>query len=307
MNEEKKKSDEKLLAGNFYILTATIFWGINYPFIKALVPDWMTSNGLSVIRLVGACALFWVVSFFFKREKIDRDDMIRIFFAGFLCLFLNIFLFVAALKYGSSIDISIISTLPPAFVILIEVIFQHKRPSWLVYAGILVSFAGAALVIITGSHGSSGHAGDPLLGDLLAVLASLCFSVYLVILIKPTKKYNSLSMLKWVFLFAAIPSLFFTGGMQDMEIWHCSKPMPWFELSFILLGPTFLSFFLTQPAERDIGSVMVSLYQYLTPVVAAICSVVMGVDKLRLMQVIAMLVIIGGMLLSNYGQKVHKK
>lgn len=301
--DEKKRSGEKILVGNLSILVATIFWGINYPFIKALVPDLMTATGLSAVRLIGACILFWLVSLFLKSEKIEKDAMIRFFFAGFICLFLNIFLFVGALRYGSAIDISIISTLPPAFVILIEVIFLHKRPSWLVYAGIVVSFAGAALIIISGGHSSNAHASNPLLGDVLAILASLAFSFYLVIMQKPTEKYNPISMLRWVFLYASIPALFFLGGIQDMGIWHCDRVMPWFELSFILIGPTFLSFFLTEPAEKDIGSVMVSLYQYLTPVVAAIGSIVMGMEKLRFMQVIAMVIIIAGMLLSNYGQK----
>lgn len=301
MAEEEK--GKRILYGNLAILTATIFWGVNYPFIKALVPELMTANGLSAIRLIGACALFWLASLFLKREKIDREDMIRIFFAGFICLFLNIFLFVGALKYGSAIDVSIISTLPPAFVILIEVVFKHKRPNWLVYDGVAVSFAGAALIILSGHHGQSRQGADAMLGGGLAALASFAFACYLVILAKPTHKYNSVSLLRWVFLFASLPSLFFLGGARDMGIWHCSKALPWLELFFILLGPTFLSFFLTQPAERDIGSVMVSIYQYITPVVAAAASIIMGVDKLRAMQVIAMLIIVAGMLLSNYGQK----
>lgn len=58
-----------------------------------------------------------------------------------------------------------------------------------------------------------------------------------------------------------------------------------------------------QPAIRDIGSEMVSIYQYLLPVFATISSVMMGLDRLKWIQVVAMLIIVGGMVLTNIGKK----
>lgn len=300
---QNKSAASRIVRGNLFILTATVFWGVNYAFTKALIPQWMTANGVSAVRLIGGCVLFWLVSFFVKQEKIARDDMIRLFLGGFLGLFSCIFLFVSSLKYGSAIDISIIQTLPPVWVIVIQVIFLHRRPSWMVYAGIIISFIGAALVIVSGSSGSSGQGSDMLLGDLLSLISAACFAFYLVIINKPTDKYNPVIIMRWVFLYAALPALFLVPGMQDMAIIHCDSIAPWLEIAFILLCPTFLAYLLTEPAERDIGSVMVSLYQYLTPVIAAISAVLMGVDKLRGMQIVAMLIIIGGMVVTNIGQK----
>lgn len=308
---ERKRQDksglERIILGNAFITAATIFWGINYAFIKALIPDWMTASGISAVRLIGGCILFWMISFFYKQERIERDDMLRLFLGGCLGLFSNIFLFVSALKYGSAIDISIIQTLPPVWVIVIQVLFMHRRPSWLVYAGIIISFIGAALVIITGSSSSATGGSDALLGDVLSLFSSACFAFYLIIINKPTDKYNPVILLRWVFLYAALPALFLVPGMRDMPILHSASIVPWLEIGFILLFPTFFSYLLTEPAERDIGSVMVSLYQYLTPVVAAISAVLMGVDKLRGMQVVAMLIIVGGMLVTNFGQKKDAK
>lgn len=301
--KSEEKLIEKMLISNLYILSATIFWGVNYAFTKALISEWMSSNGVAVVRLIGGCILFWLTSIFIKKEKIARQDMLQVFFAGFVGLFSCIYFFVSALKYGSAIDVSIISTLPPAWVILIETIFLHKRPSWLVYSGIVISFCGAALVILTGNHAPSPTASNYLLGDFFALLCSMCFAIYLVLLSKPTDKYNPIILLRWVFLFAALPALLLVPGMQDMPLVECRQIIPWLEISFILLGPTFLAYLLTQPAVRNIGSVAVSLYQYLTPVVAAISAVLMGVDHLRWMQVIAILIIVAGMILTNVGQR----
>lgn len=289
------------LAGNACILVATIFWGLNVSFTKALIPSWMTAEGIIVVRLVGGCILMWIASMFVRNSPIDRSDWLRLGLGGMVGLFAFIYLFVTSLRYGNPIDISIIMTLPPVFVILIGVIFQHRRPSWLEYLGVAISMAGAVTVILAGQAGKNGS--DNLLGDLLAVASTLCYAFYLVILEEPTRKYKPVNMLRWVFLFSAIPALFLIPGMQDMPILATSHATPWLEIGFILLCPTFIAYFLVQPAIRLIGSELVSLYQYLLPVFATISAVLMGLDHLKWIQVAAMAIIVCGMALTNIGKR----
>lgn len=304
-NGAAPKSDKAMfLLGNGCILLAAIFWGVNVSVTKALIPEWMTSNGITAVRLIGGCVLFWIVSLFLKTQKIDHQDWLKLIVGGVIGLFGFISLFVTSLRYGNPIDISIIMTIPPIFVILIGVIFQHQRPSWLEYIGVVVSFAGAAIVILDNAGGKSGS--DNVLGDVLAILSTLCYAIYLVILEKPTKKYKPVTMLRWVFLFSAIPALFLVPGMQKMPILEATTAVPWLEIGFILLCPTFIAYFLVQPAIKTIGSELVSIYQYLLPVFATISAVIMGIDHLKWIQVVAMGVIIVGMIFTNVGKKKRK-
>lgn len=295
------KTHNLALVGNLCILIATIFWGVNVSFTKALIPQWMTSDSITAVRLVGGCILFWIVSLFMKCEKIQKEDWKKIILGGFIGLFGFIYLFVTSLKYGNPIDISIIMTLPPMFVILIGVLFQHHKPSVLELVGVAVSFAGAVIVILAGSAGKAGS--DNLLGDCLAVASTICYAFYLVILEGPTKTYKPVNLLRWVFLGAAIPALFLLKDFGSLPVWHAQHFAPWFEISFILLCPTFIAYFLVQPAVKDIGSELVSLYQYLLPVFATISAVVMGLDHLKWIQVVAMAIIVAGMLLTNKAKK----
>ncbi len=296
-----RKGGASFIFGNACILLATIFWGVNVSFTKALIPSWMTADGIIVVRLAGGCLLMWLASLFVKCEVVERRDWLKLGLGGAVGLFLFIFLFVTSLRYGNPIDISIIMTLPPVFVILIGVLFQHQRPSLLEYAGIVLSMAGAVVVIVDGKGASGGS--DRLLGDILAVASTLCYAFYLVILEEPTHKYRPVNMLRWVFLFAAVPALFLVPGMQYMPIVHTAEAVPWLEITFILLCPTFMAYFLVQPAIRHIGSELVSLYQYLLPVFATLSAVLMGLDRLKWMQVLAMIVIVGGMVLTNLGKR----
>lgn len=296
-----KPSVGKFIAGNACILVATIFWGVNVSFTKALIPQWMTSESISAVRLVGGCLLFWLASLFVRNARIDRGDWKLILLGGVIGLFGFIYLFVMSLRYGNPIDISIIMTLPPMFVLLMGVLFRHARPSWIELAGVAVSFVGAVIVILDGNSGKAGS--DNLLGDVLAVASCICYAFYLVILEQPTRKYPPVTLLRWVFLFAAILGAFLAIGFDKLPILHASVVAPWLEIGFILLCPTFIAYFLVQPAIRSIGSELVSLYQYLLPVFATVSAVLMGLDTLRWAQVAAMAVIIAGMVLTNIGKR----
>lgn len=298
---EKDKAGS-LIIGNLCMLVAAIFWGLNVSVTKALIPSEMTAHSITVVRLVGGAILFWFASAFVKCESIEKADWLKVLLGGFIGLFGFIYLFITSLRYGSAIDISIIMTLPPIFVILIGVIFLHRRPGWLEYVGIVISFVGAAIVILGGRQ--DNHAGsDNVLGDLLAVASTICYAFYLTILEGPTKKYKPVALLRWIFLFAAIPSLLLIPGMEKLPILHTHKAIPWIEIGFILLCPTFIAYFLVQPAMKRIGSELVSIYQYLLPVFATISAVLMKIDKLRIVQVIAMVVIVIGMLFTTFGKR----
>lgn len=293
------------LEGNACILAASIFWGANVAVTKALIPAWMSAYGIVCVRLIGGCLLFWLASLFVKCKPVEKGDWLSIVLGGTIGLFSFIFLFVTSLRFGSAIDISIIMTLPPMFVILINVIFRHARPKPLEYAGVVVSFIGAAIVILTGSGSSSGGQ-DYILGDILAILSTICYAFYLVILEKPTPHYKPVNLLRWVFLFAALPALLLVPGMQNEQIVHQFSFVPWLEISFILFFPTFLAYFLVQPAIKTIGSELVSLYQYTLPIFAALTAMMMGLETIVTSQVIAMLVVILGMIMTNIGKKMRK-
>ncbi len=299
-----RDSASDALRGNLLILIATIFFGVNIPVVKYLNPQWLTSDDITVFRLGGGCLLFWLTSLIVKgNDRIARNDFPRILIGGGLGLFAFIFLFNLSLRYANPIDVSIIMTLPPVFVILINVLFRRARPSWLELAGVVLAFAGAVIVIM--SKHTDTKASDALLGNLLALASALCYAIYLVVLEGPVHRYRPVSLLRWVFLAAFVPALLLLGDFPGAPLFHsdASRLAPWLMIAFVVICPTFLAYLMVNPAIKLIGSVLVSIYQYLVPVIATIASVIMGLASLHAVQVIAMAVIIGGMLLTNLAKR----
>lgn len=294
------------LRGNLLILIATIFFAVNIPVVKLLNPEWLSSNDITVFRLGGGCILFWIASLFVKPDKIDRQDFPRILIGGGIGLFMFIYLFNLSLRYANPIDVSIIMTLPPVFVILINVLFRKSRPSLLEIVGVALGLAGAVIVIMA-KH-SDDKASDAMLGNLLALASALCYAIYLVVLEKPTHKYRPVSLLRWIFLAAFVPCLFVLWSMPEAPMFHGG--LHWGAIgmiAFVVLCPTFLSYLMINPAIKLIGSELVSLYQYLLPVFATIASVLMGLAHLHWMQVFAMVVVVAGMLLTNRANRMKTR
>ncbi len=300
-------SVKNLLLGNSFILLSTIFFGVDIPVVKLLAPKWMTVTDITLFRIICGCVLMWITTLFIKTDRIRRDDWLKIILGGANGLFFFLYLFNLALQYANPIDVSIIMTFPPIFVILIGFLFLHRRPSGMEWLGVVVSFVGAAIVILHESHGSGPKPENELLGEALAFVSSACYAFYLVILEKPSHEYKSFSLLRWVFLFACIPAVFFLPKMPEAAIFHTAEWTPWLLIAYVVLGPTYISYFLETPAIKLIGSELVSLYQYLVPVVAIIASVILKVASVEWAQIIAMLVIIGGMVLTDYGKRRRVK
>lgn len=296
------------LHGNLLILGATLFFGVNIPVVKFLNLEWLTSNDITLFRLGGGCILFWLASLLTRGDnRIARADFPRILAGGGLGLFAFIFLFNLSLRYANPIDVSIIMTLPPVFVILINVLFRRARPSLLELGGIILAFAGAVIVIM--ARHTDMHASDALLGNLLALASALCYAIYLVVLEGPTHRYRPVSLLRWVFLAAFIPAIFLIGAFPHAPLFHAEGQTltPWLMIAFVVVCPTFLAYLMVNPAIKLIGSVLVSIYQYLVPVIATIASVLMGLATLRLPQILAMAAIIAGMLLTNLAKHRRQK
>lgn len=293
--------DNKLMSGHIAMFLSTLFFGLNIPVLKFLMPEWITGVDATFFRVAGATILFWLVSLFMKNDKIEKGDRLLILFSGMFGLFFFLYLFNLGVEYSSPIDISIIMTTPPVLVVVLSSILFKTKISKLKISGVIISLAGALMLILMG-QGEGGT--RSLKGNLFGVLSAISYACYLISIKRTSVKYKPVTLLRWTFLSCCILTIPFTFlQVKVAPIWHHPPIEPVLLLASVILFPTFLSYLLIPVAVKRIGHELVAMYQYLIPVVATATAVFMKLDKLHWDQPIAAAIIILGVYITSLANK----
>ncbi len=287
-----------LLWGNLLALSTAICWGLNEPANKLLIPSWIPAGGVALSRIFGATIMIWLISLFVKNDKIQHGDWKILWGSAFMMLGF-VYVFSLAFNTASPIDIAIILTFQPLLVVALNAIFKHEKINVLEVVGMIIALGGALLVILAGGKGGGGK----IIGDLFAVVCSITYAAYLVMIEGPSKRYGTVSLMKWVFLFTAILSLplLFTLP-HDMKILTHPEWTPILLLLFIILFPTVYCYVVTPPAIRMIGSELLAFYQYLVPVITCVVSILLKIDQFHWYQPVSFIIIVAGVMLANYAK-----
>lgn len=258
------------------------------------------------LRAIGAGSLFWLISLFLPQEKLEKGDLWRIAAASFLGFFMCQITFLVGIKMVTSIDASIISTLSPIFTMFIAAIFIKEPITWKKALGVFISFGGVLFLIlnsITSGHGASST--SPL-GIFLLLLNCLSFAAYLGIFKPLISKYHVVTFLKWIFVFALLISLPFS--CKDLiSVKYAQIPTNvLLEVGFLIFFATFVSYFLIPIGQKRIRPTLVSMYSYVQPILAVIVSIIIGIDRITLDKVIAIVLVVSGVLIVNRSRAAGK-
>jgi drug/metabolite transporter (DMT)-like permease len=257
---------------------ATLIFGANYWISKDLMPDFLNPQQLVLLRITGACLLFWVLSIFKSSERVRRRDLSRIALAALFGATINQLLFFIGLNLSTPVDVAIIHVSNPVFVLVFAAILIKERISTFKVIGILLG-AGGAIMLIT-YRGNVSFDSHTFTGNLLALLNTLAYAIYLVAIKPVMNKYHSITIMKWVFLFGMIFTIPVTiGAVNDLDF-SAFGAFNWFSLFYVIVGTTFGAYLLTIFALRYVEAGVVSYYIYLQPVIATLISFWLGAQLL---------------------------
>ena len=286
----------KTLQAHLALLTVNIIYGANYSIAKEVMPTYVQPFAFVVMRVGGALALFWIVSYIFVKEKIDRKDLPRIALLGVCGVAVNQLLFLKGLSLTTPINASIIMVSNPIVVLLIAALVLKEKISVGKIVGIVLGISGALLLLLFNKTFSIGS--ETITGDAMIFINSMSWAAYIV-LVKPLmKKYNTFTIVKWVFLFGFLYVLPF-GFNEFKQIDWVTMPIGiWRDIFFVVLGSTFFAYVLNTYALRALSPSVVSIYIYLQPFLATLIAVFYyHNDELDGRKIISAILIISGVYL----------
>ena len=205
------------------------------------------------------------------------------------------FCYLLGISKTTPVSSAIFNSMQPIWVFLISVFFLHEKATLMKIIGIALGFGGALLCILT--QGSDDLAHDAFMGNMLCLVSSLVFAVYLIVSKKLLEEVAVVTMMKYIFGGAAIMGLIVSSIVGwDAPLfmdalhgeWHW---MPWVVLAFILVFPTYLSYFLVPVGLKYLKTTVVSMYSYLILVVTTVVSFALGQDRFSWTQAAAIAMI----------------
>ncbi|MDR2425204.1 MAG: DMT family transporter [Prevotellaceae bacterium] len=270
--------EDKNIKGHASLLVAYIIFGINTPVSKAIMDHGEVNAGaLTFFRIGGAALLFWTISLFTKKENPPLRDLIMMFVASLFGILLNQAPFIVGLSLTSPINASVIVSVMPVITMILAAFFLKEPITWKKAIGVFVGASGALLLIFSGNM--SNHRDGSLAGNLLCLLSTCAFAVYLSAFKKVIVKYSPITFMKWMFLFASTYCLpFYWNDITTVD--YASIPDDiYLRILYVIVCATFVSYLLIPIGQKKLRPTIVSMYNYLQPITSSLVAVGLGMDR----------------------------
>lgn len=285
--------------GHLALFGSNVMWGVMAPISKfVLAGGIVTSAALTDIRIFGGTLLFWLASLFFKAEKVERKDYIRLFGAGFFSTAFNQICFIKGVSLTSPVDASICTSTLPIWTMIMAAIFLKEPITGKKAGGVLLGLGGALLLIFFGNRGAAAGSSN-IWGDLLCLLSQISYGVYLVFFQDVIRKYSPVTLMKWKYTFGALILLPLSFSSLFRVGWASMPSLQWAGLAYILLFGTFLSYLIVPLGQKHLRPTVVAMYNYLQPITAATVAILWGLDSFNVFKLIAVVMIFSGVMLVN--------
>lgn len=210
----------------------------------------------------GAVCLFALERVVHASPVPELGDLGRLAVYALFGVVLNMGLYMWGLDATTAVHAALLMTMIPVWTYAIALVAGHEVFQWRRAAGILVALAGVVVLL---DPRSISLTDGSLIGDLLILVNTLSYSVYLVISRPILKRIRSLTAIAWIFVFGGlmlIPVALLQAGPEAFVVSSRSAGI----LTYVVLGPTVAVYALNLSALKRVSSSTVATFIYLQPV-----------------------------------------
>lgn len=268
-------------------------WGLMSPVGKDAMLHGFDGITMVSFRVAGACLLFWIASLFAPKEQVPWRDRLMFIGAALTGLLFNQCCFTIGLSITSPINASIVTTSMPIFAMILAALILREPITGKKALGVLMGCSGALILILSSAAHADARVGD-IRGDLLCLFAQFSFALYLSLFNPLIKRYNVFTVNKYMFSWATLMLL----PLSSYHVYGViSQPIPlltWIEVGYVVVCGTFFCYILIMIGQRTLRPTVVSVYNYVQPIVAVAASLIMGISTMKLTHVLAVVLVFSG-------------
>ncbi len=286
-------------------LLAILFWSFNVIIARYL------ADSLSPVQTAFGrwfFALIFILPFTWKRLYQERKILLKhwkvILASSVTGISVMNTLIYQAGETASAVNMSLIGTIGPIFLVIFSHIFLHTHISGKQIIGFICSLSGVLIIISKGEI--SNIIGFKLVsGDFWMLGMTVFFGIYGVIQIFAPKEIPQVTYLSISILIGTLILLpFFIWSMINKP----PEQVSWEAISILAymgLLPSLLSFLCWDIALKRLGGLKTSLLYYLMPVFSTIEAFFLLQESISKAQIIGGIIVLGGVFITAIHQK-HK-
>ena len=290
---DKERKNNRPLLAHLSMFGACAGWGLMAPVGKEAMTNGVSGLAMVTFRVAGACVLFWLASLFAKRESVPWKDKLMFAGAALFGLILNQCCYTIGLSLTSPINASIVTTSMPIFAMLLSALILKEPITSKKAVGVLMGCSGALMLILTSVTHASVKVGN-LRGDLLCLFAQFSFALYLSLFRPLIQRYNVFTINRYMFTWATAMLLPLSFGEAQSAIYAHLSMRTWAEVAYVVCIGTFFCYILTMVGQRTLRPTVVSVYNYVQPVVSVAVSLLMGIGVLKATHALAVILVFSG-------------
>jgi drug/metabolite transporter (DMT)-like permease len=277
------------------LLLAVLFLGTNPVAVKVAVAEFPPFPFVAMRFILAGLLLLALVALLEPRDgRPGRRDLLSLVGVGLVGVGANNIAFTLGVSMTTASETALIYAAVPIWGILLGLALGLERPTRWGILGVCLAFLGVAVVVYGGLTGSTS-----LLGNLLVVVATVCWGSYAVLSLPLLRRYSPLVVASYTMLFGGLGALpLALPGFLDAG-WAGVSGRAWEALAYSTLLVAAFGFWAWQRGVSQVGANRVLIYQYLITLVGVAAGVLLLGESLTGNKVLGGVVILLGVYLAR--------
>ncbi len=257
------------------LIITNIIWGAAAPLFKFALTN-IPPFTLAFIRFFFASLLFFPFVLA-KNYSVTKNQLVKILLGAFFSITINITFFFLAMQRTACFNAPVIASSQPIFLFILATLFMKEKPHKRVLKGIIVSFIGVLIIIISPFFVNNAttiiQKASAMEGNLFLVIATIGVLAHTLIY-KQVLKYVDWRIVTCISFLAG--SVFFIPFMSlEMRSWSFFQlnGAGWTGIIFGVFFSSALAYGLFMYGISKLDAQEVGIFTYIDPVIAVIIAI----------------------------------
>lgn len=293
-------------------IVTVIFWGTSFVSTKVLIGHEFSAIQIFFIRFATTYLMLLIANH--KKFRSDSwKDELKFALGGFTGCTTYFWAENSALTLSPSSNVSLIVCTNPLMIMIVGgLLYKAERLNRRQILGSIITFLGAALVVLNGKFILKLSP----LGDLLAFGAAISWVIYAFSTQKTREKYSTSFAIRKVFFYGVLTSLplFILDcvGIPGSSLFETAHRIPWEAFREPVVIGNFLclcifsnlfGYLIWNKVMMKLGTVLASNYIFAIPLITMITAVITIGEYISPMAIAGAAAIVAGMILAEYKKK----